>query len=218
YRRGNPYQAEGARTIGFEIAAQLGGQGEDAVPDWIVVPTGGGGTAAGIWRAYQELGDLGMVAKASFPKIATIQPAAYNALETALARDLRTEEDLYALGLSEETPTLLAKLQHGVPPDALYALAALRESGGAATSVTDDAATEAQRCLGAKEGLFVEPSAAAAVAGVERLLAEGTIRPDETVVAVITGSGFRELGAVAGSTPLQRTPLDEATLLPFLGS
>jgi threonine synthase len=218
YRRGNPYQAEGAKTIGFEIAAQLREATQRAVPDWIVVPTGGGGTAAAIWRAYQELRELGALAggASKLPRIATVQPAAYNALELGLARGLHTETELYALGILEETPTALAKLLHGVPPDAVYALEALRESGGTATSVADEPALAAQRRLASEEGLFAEPSAAAALAGVQRLVTEGTIHSDETVVALITGSGFRELGAIGDRTSLDRTPLDEATLLPFL--
>jgi threonine synthase len=217
YRRGNPYQAEGPRTIGFEIAAQLAAASQNPCPDWIVVPTGGGGTAAAIWRAYQELQAWGALpAGAPLPRIATVQPAVYNGLEVALARGLRTEEDLAGLGISEETPTVQAKLQHGVPPDALYALAALRESEGAATSVSDEAALAAQRRLATTEGIFAEPSAAAALAGVERLVAEGAISPDETVAALVTGSGFRELAAVATHTGLARTPLTASSLIAAL--
>ena len=105
-----------------------------------------------------------------------------------------------------------AKLQHGVPPGALYALAALRESGGAAISVSDDAALAAQRRIAAEEGLFVEPSAATALAGVEQLCAAGTIQPGDRVVALLTGSGFRELGATAGRVTVQRRPLSSDTL------
>jgi threonine synthase len=217
YRRGNPYQAEGPRTIGFEIAAQLAAAGEGPAPQWLVVPTGGGGTAAAIWRAYQELREWGVIPVGGrLPRIATVQPAAYNALEVALARGLDREDELYALGISEETPTVQAKLQHGVPPDALYALAAVRESGGAATSVTDEAALAAQRRLAATEGVFAEPSAAAALAGVERLVRTGAISPDDVVVALVTGSGFRELGGVAANVRLERTPLTTEALAGFL--
>ena len=215
YRRGNPYQAEGARTIGFEIASQLAEAGQTA--DWIVVPTGGGGTVAGIWRAYQELRALdALTPDAPPPAMATVQPAPYNALQTALDRRLTTLAQLEALGLSEEVPTVQAKLQHGVPPDAEYALAALRESRGAATSVSDDAALAAQRRLASQEGLFAEPSAAAALAGVQRLVADGTIRPHHTVVALVTGSGFRELAAIAPRTRVERTPLTPQALLATL--
>ncbi|HEX2035277.1 MAG TPA: pyridoxal-phosphate dependent enzyme [Chloroflexota bacterium] len=219
-RRSNPYQAEGTRTIGFEIAAQLAAAGERA--DWIVVPTGGGGTVAGIWRAYGELRQLGALPPgtatdsgarlAPLPRLATVQPATYNALEIALARGLSTDEELYALGISEETPTVQAKLQHGVPPDAGFALAALRESGGTATSVSDAAALAAQRRLASAEGIFAEPSAAAALAGVERLVAEGTIKAHETVVTVVTGSGFRELGSLAGQVAVERHALTAEAL------
>ena len=211
YRRGNPYQAEGAKTIGYEIAAQLG-----RAPDWIVVPTGGGGTAAALWRAFGELQQLGLLQEAQAPaggsgrpRIATVQPAAYNALEIAMREGLRDEESLYALGISEEVPTVQAKLQHGVPPDALYALEALRASDGLAVSVTDAEALAAQRDL-AREGVFGEPSAAAALAGVRRLVQRGAVQPEHTVVALVTGSGFRE---VASSGAVATRALTEATLL-----
>jgi threonine synthase len=216
YRRGNPYQAEGARTIGFEVAAQLAAAGAD---DWIVVRTGGGGTIAGIWRAYQALSEHATSGRTPrLPRIASVQPAAYNALERALQRGLRTEAELYALGISEETPTVQAKLQHGVPPDALYALEALRASGGAAVSVSDDEALAAQRRLAATEGIFAEPSAAAALAGVERLVATGTIGAGESAVAIVTGSGFREVGTLAQRVSVERTPLQEGELARYLDS
>jgi len=201
-----------------EIARQLAEVGEAA--DWIVVPTGGGGTAAGIWRAYGEMRALGLVARSAreahgapdiretqdarkvpggLPRIATVQPSSYNALEIALRDGLSDDAALYALGISEETPTVQGKLQHGVPPDALYALAALRESGGAAVSVTDREALSAQRRL-AREGIFGEPSAAAALAGVLKLIERGVIGPHDRVVALVTGSGYRELAATAAAT------------------
>jgi threonine synthase len=216
YRKGNPYQAEGARTIGFEIAAQLAAAG--AAADWIVVPTGGGGTVAGIWRAYGELRNaLGRAGRPEppLPKLAAVQPAPYNALEVALLRDLRTEAQLYALGISEDVPTVQAKLQHGVPPDAEYALDALRASGGAAISVTDDEALAAQRQLATSEGIFGEPSAAAALAGVRKLAARGVFRPHETVVALVTGSGYREVATTALHVPVTRIALSAETLRPY---
>ncbi|MGH2354235.1 MAG: pyridoxal-phosphate dependent enzyme, partial [Chloroflexota bacterium] len=81
---------------------------------------------------------------------------------------------------------------------------------------TDGQSLAAQRRLASQEGLFAEPSAAAALAGVERLVAEGTIRPHETVVALVTGSGFREIGALASQVRVERTPLSEKTLAPRL--
>jgi threonine synthase len=224
YRRGNPYQAEGAKTIGYEVAAQLGHAQQPGrtgrpgqAPDWIVVPTGGGGTAAALWRAFGELRDRGLLATTAGattagaagnrPRIVTVQPAAYNALEIALREDLRDEPSLYALAISEDVPTVQAKLQHGVPPDALDVLGALRASGGTAISVTDEEALDAQRDL-AGEGVFGEPSAAAALAGVRKLVASGVVRPDHTVVALVTGSGFREPAA----GPVARRRLSERTL------
>lgn len=215
YRRGNPYQAEGTKTIGLELAQQMAAAGG---ADWIVVPTGGGGTVAAIWRAYQELQQSGALAALGgrLPRLATVQPAAYRALEIAMEQELDTMEALYALGISEEVPTVLAKLQHGVPPDAIYALAALRESGGAAVSVTDTDALAAQQRLASTEGIFAEPSAAAALAGIDWLLASGAIQAGDRVVALITGSGFREVHSMMEQVTVQRRPLDGKSFAAYL--
>ena len=216
YRRGNPFQAEGARTLGFEIAAQIADAGG---ADWIVIPVGGGGTLAGIWRAYEQLHALGALDRLGgrLPRLVAVQPDAYNAFEIALARGLHTMEDLYALGISEETPTLQAKLQHGVPPDAVDALAALRASGGVAVSISDAEALVAQRQLASIEGLYGEPSTGTGLAGVAKLVAQGTIAPTDRVVVIACGGGFRETHALEGIVPVDRHPLHADRLLEYLG-
>jgi threonine synthase len=95
-----------------------------------------------------------------------------------------------------------------LPPDGLEAIAAVRESSGRFTYACDREAVEAQKKLGSCEGIFAEPSAAAAMVGVEELLASGKFDPDEIAVAVITGSGFRETEAVADRVEVARVPID----------
>ena len=196
YRRANPYQSEGAKTLGYEIVLQHGG-----APDWIVVPVGGGGTLGAVWRACLDLRDLGVIDR--LPRLAGVQPAAYNALAIAEEDGLAGEDELRAIPFPDVPPTILVKLAHTFPYDGIEALAAIRDSGGAVVTATDDEALAAQRAIGAAEGLYVEPSAAVALVGVRRLVAAGRVRPEETVVAVLTGSGHRETHVLAARGELR---------------
>lgn len=190
YRKANPYQSEGAKTLGYEIFLQHGG-----VPDWIVIPVGGGGTLGAVWRAFQDLRALGLIDK--MPKLAGVQPADYNGLQLAMEQGLRTDAELRALTWNDVPPTILVKLAHTFPHDGVEALAAIRESGGAVCIATDDEALQAQRRIGASEGLYVEPSSSVVLTAIDQLTREGQIRPDEQVVAVLTGSGHRETHLLA---------------------
>jgi threonine synthase len=207
----SPYQAEGPKTIAYEVVAQLG-----QAPDWFVVPVGGGGTLAGIWRGFQDLARIGRIAR--LPRMVSVQTTTFNALEIAIARGLETMEDLAGIAADEALETIARNLKHGVPPDALGALKALRESDGLAISVGEDAIRDWHLRLAAEEGIFAEPSCAAAPAGVEKLLAEGRIRHGDSVVALITGSGLREPGALPAREPIQlaatATPADLDRLVP----
>lgn len=200
YRLANPYVAEAPRTIGFEIFEQLG-----RAPDWVVVPVGGGGTMAGIWRAFVELRERGLVSKP--PRIAGVLPADYVMLRTALERGVKTERDLRALAPAEPPPTVQAKVAMTYAPDGLEAISAVRDSGGLFLDASDGESLEAQKKLGALDGIYAEPSATIAAVGVEKLLGQKRVGEGETVVAVVTGSGFRETGALSGRVELKRVPI-----------
>lgn len=207
----SPYQAEGPKTIAYEVVAQLG-----HVPDWVVVPVGGGGTLAGIWRGFQDLHRIGRIDR--LPRLASIQTRSFNALEIGLARNLSTMDALAEIAGDEAVDTIARNLKHGVPPDALAALAALRESDGVAISVDEDAIRRWHLRLAAEEGIFAEPSCAAAPAGIDALVAAGRIRDGDSVVALITGSGLREPGALPPARPVPlpatTTPADLDRLVP----
>lgn len=191
YRRANPYQGEGAKTLGYEIILQMG----DRIPDWVIVPVGGGGTLGAVWRGMLDLVELGVIDR--LPRIAGVQPADYNALEIAEQDGLSSEEDLLAIPFVDTPPTVLVKLQHTFPYDGVEALDAIRSTGGAIVTATDEEAFAAQAEIGAAEGLYVEPSSAVSLVGVRKLVAAGRIRPGESVVAVLTGSGHRETHVLA---------------------
>jgi threonine synthase len=119
-----------------------------------------------------------------------VVPRDYDALERALAAGI--DDPAAAVADPDPPPTVLAKIAHVVPPDGAELLAAMRAVDGRIVSVADEEALETQRRFGAVEGLFVEPSTAAGLAGLERAIADGTIAAGETVVVLLTGSGFRE--------------------------
>jgi threonine synthase len=191
----SPYQAEGPKTIAYEVVAQLG-----RAPHWFVVPVGGGGTLAGIWRGFQDLKRLGRIDR--LPRMVSVQTRTFNALEIAMDRGLETMEQLQEIAADEAIETIARNLKHGVPPDSLGALKALRESDGLAVSVSEDAIRSWHLRLAAEEGIFAEPSCAAAPAGIEKLVAAGRIARGDSVVALVTGSGLREQSALPSRDPV----------------
>lgn len=196
-RNSNPYQSEGNKTIAYEIVEDLG-----RAPDWVAAPVGGGGTISGIWRGFRDLQALGQIS--SLPKMVGVVPRDYNALEVAFDRGLERWEEVLALPYHDPPPSILVKLAHSYPPDGLEGLQTVRASQGFFISVTDEEALAAQEELGHKEGLFVEPSSGACLAGTTRLLASGQVRPQEVVVALVSGSGFRETAVAMEHCPLER--------------
>ena len=191
-RPANPFQAEGPKTIAYEVVGQLG-----RAPDWVVVPVGGGATLFGVWRGFLDLLHLGRISR--IPRLVAVQPARFNTLEVALARGLRTHAELESIAMDERVETIARNLKHGLPPDGADALRAVRESGGTALSVTDEEALTWQRRLGAEEGIFCEPSSAVVAPAVAALVGSGLVRSADTVVAVVTGSGLREVGALTST-------------------
>jgi threonine synthase len=206
-RTSNPYQAEGAKTIAYEVADQLMG-----VPDWLIVPVGGGGTAAAIWRGFRELYELGHIQR--LPRLLGVVAAGYDAIARALEEGLDDPGTVFVPGY-DPPPTVLVKIAHVYPPDGLESLRAIRDSRGSAIAVSDADALRAQRDVAAREGLFVEPSSAAAVAAFEKARASGMIGPCARVVVLLSGSGFRETFISSRYQPVERTAtsLSEARLL-----
>ncbi len=204
YRLANPYEAEAPRTIGFEIIEQM-----DGVPDWLVCPAGGGGTIAGIFKAFHELRGRRKIDR--IPRMAAIVPQGYTALEAALARGASTDADLRAAVPRQVPATLQVKTALAYPPDGVEALEAVRQSGGTVVQVSDPEALAAQAKLGAADGIYCEPSSAASVAGLCKLLETGKIGKGERVVCVVTGSGYRETGAIASRVKLEKVPVDAAS-------
>jgi threonine synthase len=175
----NPCLVEGKKTVGLEICEQLAWQ----VPDWVAVSVGDGCTIAGVWKGFQEMKTLGLVERA--PRMLGVQAAGAAPVTTAFL----TGEPLQPI----EPQTIADSIAVGVPRNWKKAVLAVRASGGCMINVRDEEILDAMRCTGRLSGIFAEPAAATAVAGVRRAVDEGIIGHQSTVLAVITGNGLKDI-------------------------
>lgn len=179
-----PYYSEGAKTLGYEVAEQLGW----TLPDHVVVPLASGNLLLKIEKAFRELVNLGVVAPRPV-RVHGAQPAGCAPIVAA-----------YEAGAEVVTPvrpqTMAHSLAIGIPADGRYALEAIRRSGGAAVAVSDAEAVAAVHALAEEEGIFTETAGGVTLAALRRLAAAGTFAPDETVVAYLTGMGLKTQEAV----------------------
>jgi len=185
----NPYQAEGPKTMSYEIVEQLGW----AAPDWVFAGVGSGGLLAGNWKGYQEFKHLGLVQ--GCPSMVAVQSTGC----APLARAFEQKMDPQRIVPWEHPDTVATGLMDPFPWDGDAALKALHESSGTAVKVTDEEILEAQKTLAKKEGIFAEPSGVAALAGLVKMNNQGTIAKDDCIVVEITGSGLKDLKAVGSA-------------------
>lgn len=197
-RAANPVQAEAARTIAYEIVADLG-----AAPDLLIVPVGGGGTIAAIHAGFVQLRALGVITR--LPRLVSVVPDRYDTLARAHRLGIASEAEYLALPAPPGGPTILNKIAHDHPPDGIAALAALRDSGGMVLAFSQEVALAAVRRIGAAEGLYLEPSSAIVLPALEHLAAQDILQPGMVVVALACGSGFRETATLLAAGPPART-------------
>jgi threonine synthase len=176
----NPFRYEGKKTYAYEIAQRLGWR----APDRILHPAAGGMSLAKTWKGFNELKRLGWVD--ALPKMTLVQGAGCAPMVRAWETGAPTITPV------EKQPSLASALA-AADPGLLgaRALEAVRASAGAAAAVTDDEIRAAIRDL-AGEGLFIEPSGAVTLAALRRLVAAGRVHREESVVCVLTGSGFKD--------------------------
>lgn len=203
-RSHNPVQAEAARTIAYEIVADLG-----RAPDRVIVPTGGGGTIAALHDGFVQLRDMGLATQ--IPELIAVVPETYANLQRALDEGV-AGEDFFALPDPPQGPTVLNKIAHAHPPDGVHALRALRESGGRVLAYSDAAALAAVPALGAEEGIYLEPSSAIARCALQTLAQEGRLPADGATVVLACGSGFRETHVLLDRPDLRPVAADTASL------
>jgi threonine synthase len=175
-----PYRVEGKKTMGYEIVEQMGWQ----VPDVIVYPTGGGTGIVGIWKALDEMETMGWIGPER-PRMIAVQSSGCAPIVRAFSAGTRTAEPW------ENAATIADGLRVPAAVGDFLILEALRESGGTAVAVEDSAILQAQGELGRQEGLFVAPEAAATLAALGQLVADGTVQTDERVLLLLTGNGLK---------------------------
>lgn len=178
----NPYQAEGPKTMSYEIVEGLSW----SIPDWVLAPVGAGGALAGNWKGYREFRQLGFINE--LPRMVAVQ-------STGCAPVVRAYEqgaDPLKITPWERPDSVATGLMDPFPWDGDAALIAVRESNGTAVAVSDEMILEAQRLLAKTEGIFAEPSGVTALAGLNELFAVGDVDRSEAVVVEITGAGLKD--------------------------
>lgn len=181
-----PYRLEGKKTMGLEIAEQFGW----SVPDVIVYPTGGGAGVIGIYKGLRELQEMGWIGP-KLPRMAIVQAAGCAPLVRAFQggdKVSREWENPHTIAFGMRVPKALGDF---------LILDVLRETGGAAITVTDREIAEERAATVARDGLHVCPEGAAALAGARKLRASGYIREGERVLVMNTGSGLKYVDQIA---------------------
>lgn len=191
----NPYQAEAPKTIAYEMGKQLDWE----VPDWILVPIGGGGILSAIWKGYNDLYRLGLIDK--LPRMVGTQADGCAAVVKAFKAGKNSSE-IENWGKPE---TIAAAIADPYPLDGKSALEAIYRSHGYGEWVADEEILSAQKALAGTEGIFAEPASSTTIAGLIKLRKAEIIGPGETAICVATGTGLKDpkLAARNIGTPLQ---------------
>jgi len=180
-----PFYAEGSKTIGFEIAEQLGWQ----LPDHVVAPMASGSMLVKIDKAFTELTKLELVPDGPW-RISGAQATGCSPIATAFKDG---SGDVHPV-----RPATIAKsLAIGNPADGYYALDAVGRTGGAMEDVSDEEIVEGIRLLARTEGIFAETAGGVTIAGLRKLVAAGHVARDERTVAIVSGLGLKTIEAVA---------------------
>ena len=177
-----PYRVEGKKTLGYELAEQLGW----TLPEVIVYPTGGGTGLIGMWKAFAEMEELGWIGSAR-PKMVTVQADGCAPIVTAFESGARFADEF------PNAATIASGLRVPKAIGDFLILDALRGSGGTAVAVSDAELIQGARDIARAEGIFACPEGGACVPAVRRLVADGTIGPADRVVIFNTAAGVKYL-------------------------
>jgi len=179
----NCYAYEGNKSVAYELYEQM-----EVVPEWVVVPVGSGPLLYGVWKGFRELRKFGLVDR--IPRLLAVQPEGC----APIARAFAAGEEVKPWSRADTVVSGLDDPLQGYERDGTLTLVAVRESGGAALAVPDTEILKAGRVLAHEEGMFVEPAAAASVAGVAAARRLGYIDGSEAVVCLLTGHGLKYQG------------------------
>jgi threonine synthase len=185
-----PYRAEGKKTMGLEIAEQLGWR----LPDALIYPTGGGTGIVGMWKAFAELETMGLIGPER-PKMIVVQATGCAPIVRAFTSGANHA------GRWANAETIAAGLRVPAAIADYLILEAVRESGGTAITVTDDEMLEGMALAAEREGLFVSPESGAAVIASRTLRESGFLRADDLAVIFATGSGLMHIDLVDREVP-----------------
>jgi len=185
-----PYRIEGKKTMGFELAEQLGWR----LPDVIVYPTGGGVGLIGMWKAFDELRAIGWIDQKR-PRFVAVQAEGCAPIVRAFV-DGRDESDPWP-----DPRTFAAGIRVPKALGDFIVLKALRESDGIAIAVSEREIAQSMQAAGGAEGMLVCPEGGAAIAGTAKLRRDGWIREDEEVVVFNTGTGLKYAEFLQGDEP-----------------
>ncbi len=183
-----PYRIEGKKTMGYELAEQL----DWTYPDWIVYPTGGGTGMVGMWKAFDEMERIGWMTPQRRPRMVSVQATGCQPIVRAF------EHGDERAAMWEGAATVADGLRVPRAIGDFLILRAVRESGGTAVAVPDADMVDGMIEIGSTEGVSAAPEGGAALAAIRRLVRDGSIKPDESVVLFNTGGALKYLDAVAG--------------------
>jgi threonine synthase len=189
-----PFRVEGKKTMGYEVAEQLGWR----LPDAILYPTGGGVGLIGMWKAFEEMEEMGWIEEGKRPKMISIQASGCAPIIKAFHEGKSMSE------MWPDASTLAAGLRVPKAYGDFIILDIVRQSGGTAVAVSDAKIMSAVKELATTEGIIAAPEGGAALAAYEELLEDGFLNDDDEVVLFNTGSGYKYLDIFAnywGVTP-----------------
>jgi threonine synthase len=181
-----PYYAEGSKTLGYEVAEQLGWR----LPEQIVVPVASGSQLTKVDKGFTELGSLGLVEPTPY--------RVFGAQATGCSPVAKAFEDGHDVVQPVRPDTIARSLAIGNPADGPYVLDTVRRTGGAVAHVSDAEVVDGIRLLARTEGVFAETAGGVTVATAKKLIEAGKLDPDAETVLLITGDGLKTLDAVAG--------------------
>ena len=175
-----PYRIEGKKTMGYELAEQFDWE----LPDVIIYPTGGGTGLIGMWKAFDEMEEMGWIGSRR-PRMVTVQAAGCAPIVRAFEEGKRFADEFH------NAHTTASGLRVPKAIGDFMIIDALRASGGTALAVTDEELIEATKEIGAAEGIFCAPEGAACLPALRKLMTDGIVKSNDRVVLFNTGSGVK---------------------------
>lgn len=188
-----PYYAEGSKAFGYEIAEQMGWK----LPKHIVVPMAGGSLITKIWKAFKEFHKLGLVD--------TLNTKVYGAQATGCSPITTAVKEGTELIKPVKPKTIAKSLAIGNPADGFYSAKVMRESNGWGEDVSDEEIIDAMKLLAETEGIFAETAGGVTLGVAKKLIEQGRIPKDESIVVSITGNGLKTQEALVGRIGAPRT-------------